>query len=348
MKYIALIPAYCPTKKLCELVDALRDVGFQCVVVNDGSSETYKEIFQDIKSKVLLIEQEKNKGKGEAMKVGMRKIQEVYDDAIIVTVDADGQHKPSDAWKVAQEVKKHTQSLVLGIRMFQKKEVPFKSYYGNKITEVVFRLFTGQHIHDTQTGLRGFHSSLIPELLQVEGERYEYEMNQLLYCVRKQIPMQEVVIETVYEENNEGSHFHPFRDSFLIYKQILKFGLSAFSSFLVDYGLFGLFSYIWKGSMGVIYATILARILSATFNYEMNRKVVFQDTTSRKQSILKYILLAVTILGLNLILIYALTNILHMHPLVAKLITEVVLFLFSWSMQNRFVFQHKIDEVKVK
>lgn len=233
IKKIALIPAYCPTQTLCKLVNELVQLGFHCVVVNDGSDHTYDSIFQSIQSKVTLIEYEINKGKGAAMKEGMRYIQSLKEECIIVTVDADGQHKPSDVLRVAKQVESHQNMLVLGVRFFNKDEVPFKSYYGNRITEFIFHLFTGQHVHDTQTGLRGFHSSLIPMMLEVTGDRYEYEMNQLLYCVRHEIPFKEIEIETVYENNNEGSHFHPFRDSYLIYNKFYNLVLHPFPASLL-------------------------------------------------------------------------------------------------------------------
>lgn len=345
LKKIALIPAYCPTQTLCTLVDELTTLGFECVVVNDGSAKSYDSIFQSIEPKVHLLHHSINKGKGATLKEGLDYIEKQFNNCVVVTVDADGQHKPIDVLKVAKQVEQNPKEVVLGIRTFHKEDVPFKSYYGNKITEYIFYLFTGQHIHDTQTGLRGFHHSLIPMMLEVPGDRYEYEMNQLLYCIKQQVPLKEIEIETVYENNNQGSHFHPFRDSFLIYKQILQFGLVSFSSFLVDFILFGIFTYFLHGPSNVLYATILARILSALFNYEVNRKMVFQDQSSRKQSLLKYSLLALVVLSMNLVIIYTLTTLLRMNPLLAKLITETILFLFSWFIQKKYVFTQKMDKV---
>ena len=221
MKYIALIPAYCPGTPLVKLTEELNESGFTCLVVDDGSSD--QSIFQMLGKDIVVLRHEANKGKGAAMKTGMRFIQENEVECIVVTADADGQHLATDILHCGKISEENPESLILGVRQFNKEYVPMKSYYGNKITESIFNIFTGIHISDTQTGLRAFHSSLIPHMLAPEGERYEYEMNQLLYCVRKQISILEVPITTVYEDNNKGSHFHPLRDSALIYSQILRY-----------------------------------------------------------------------------------------------------------------------------
>ena len=212
---------------------------------------------------------------------------------------------------------------------------------GNRITEAVFRLSTGCHIRDTQTGLRAFHSSLIPEMLNVEGERYEYEMNQLLYSVQADIPFEQVPIETVYSGNNEGSHFNTIRDSILIYKRLLKFTLSSVSSFIVDYIMFAFFSLFFTGASGAVTSNILARLISAGFNYEVNRNLVFEDSSKRIKSLPRYILLALTVLVLNTSILYLLTTAAGTPVLLAKVITEACMFMFSWAMQKTFVFPKK-------
>ena len=61
----------------------------------------------------------------------------------------------------------------------------------------------------------------------VPGDRYEYEMNVLMELVRRDVPILEMEIETIYIDNNASSHFRPVRDSFRIYGQILK-GIGTF------------------------------------------------------------------------------------------------------------------------
>ena len=343
MRNIALIPAYCPGANLISLVTELKKEDMDVVIVNDGSDTSFDAIFEACKAEAPVLVQRPNQGKGAAMRYGMKWIYDhMSSDSVIVTVDADGQHSPADCLLCANTVQHHPEALVLGIRNFDGKDVPFKSHWGNKITAWIFQAFTKVRLKDTQTGLRAFHYSLIPTMLKVKGDRYEYEMNQLLEMVTDKIPFQEVLIRTIYEDNNSSSHVHVIRESFLIYRQLIHFAASSISSFVVDYLLFALFSVFMTGAGGTLFANITARIFSATFNYEVNRRVVFKDEQSRKTSLWRYALLAASILTLNTLILSFFVYVLGMHALLAKIITEVLLFFFSWSMQKAFVFPSRM------
>ena len=80
---------------------------------------------------------------------------------------------------MAKATEENPSHLVLGARAFVGK-VPARSRFGNKVTAGLFHLITGQKVTDTQTGLRAFTTNLIPFMLKIEGQRYEYEMNVLL------------------------------------------------------------------------------------------------------------------------------------------------------------------------
>ena len=107
---IALIPAYNPEYCLVDLVQTLKKKGFWILVVDDGSSEEHKIIFRDINDvgNVLILTHIKNEGKGSALKTGLSYIQtNISDYCIVVTVDADGQHSPSDVEKICWEAEKY-------------------------------------------------------------------------------------------------------------------------------------------------------------------------------------------------------------------------------------------------
>lgn len=90
---------------------------------------------------------------------------------------------------------------------------------------------------------------------EVEGDRYEYEMRVLIACARAGIPMESITIETVYENGNEGSHFHPIRDSYRIYKVILgsfvKFMGTSILCVGIDQGLAWLLRDVLLAHMGI-------------------------------------------------------------------------------------------------
>lgn len=344
IKHIVLIPAYCPSTKQTDLVKEIRAAGPECLIVNDGSPKEYAEIFNTLSSDAAVLHHDANRGKGAALKTGMKWIRENEPDSIVICADADGQHLPSDMIRCLEAAEKEPDYFVLGVRAFDKNQMPARSWYGNKITEAVFRLTSGVHIRDTQSGLRAFHAGMIPLLMNIYGERYEYEMNQLLMLTRNHVPIDQIEIRAVYEGNNECSHFHPIRDSFRIYRQILLFAFSSFAGFLLDVGLFYILMHLFHGRTAVLKANVIARIFSALFNYEFNRNAVFAEKDSRYASLPHYALLAVTILAANSMILWILTGYLHMAAMPAKVLTETMLFVFSWIIQNRFVFAGKNKE----
>lgn len=223
---IALIPAFEPADNLLNLVILLSDAHFQVVLVDDGSGENYRRIFSTAKRFADVLIHETNKGKGAALKTGLAFIKKHYpENSIVVSLDADGQHSVEDAIKVAQAAAIDRESLILGSRSFC-GDVPKRSRFGNSVTRVVFKTVTGSSVSDTQTGLRAFGAQLIPFMLNVDGQRYEYEMNVLLKCARNKLPIKEVEIATIYFNNNEGSHFSTLKDSFRIYCGIIFFTIS--------------------------------------------------------------------------------------------------------------------------
>lgn len=335
---ICIIPSYCPGDRLTETIDSLSKQDIACVVVNDGSPREYDDVFEKVKEKCTLLSHAENRGKGAALKTAMAYIDDHYENKIIVCADGDGQHLVKDIENCARKAKEHEGTLVLGVRRFDRENVPFKSYYGNKITEAIFHLFTGVHVSDTQTGLRAFDQELMKKLRTVEGDRYEYEMKQLLYCVKEKIPFFEEEIETVYEGKNECSHFHPLRDSFVIYKQLLSFCLSSILSFFVDFSLFALLSQVFEE---LAFANVFARIGSGLFNFEVNRKAVFEDGSRPFTSFVRYALLAGSILLVNTLLLYVFVYKLRVNKIIAKLFVEAGLFLVSWYMQKNYVFVRK-------
>lgn len=99
-------------------------------------------------------------------------------------------------------------------------------------------------------------------------------MNVLLYAPKEEIKITEIKIETIYIDNNSGSHFHALKDSYRIYKEIIKFSCSSIISFFVDYSLYSIFV-LTIGN--IVLSNIFARIISATVNYTINKKIVFHS-----------------------------------------------------------------------
>lgn len=363
MKYsiIPLIPAYEPDEKLTKYVDELIKNGFdKVIIVNDGSSEKCEKYFDELKDKkqCIVIEHEKNKGKGRALKTGFKyyleHLKEKYDG--VVTADSDGQHSVKDTINIALEVDKNKEDkvLILGVRDFSKEDVPFKSKFGNNITKVIFKLLYGKFISDTQTGLRGFTNLYIKECIDISGERYEYETNMLINATRNKVKIIEKIIDTIYIDENQSSHFHPIRDSFKIYKLLLmnfiKFSCSGIISFLVDWGLFVILSsFIFKSlriDIAILISTVIARIISSLINFILNKNVVFNVKENIKIQILKYYCLCILQMIISAGMVVLFTNILPISKNIIKIIVDLILFFISYRIQQNFVFVNRRKERK--
>lgn len=341
---IALIPAYEPSDSLIPLLVSLKENGFSIVVVDDGSGERYKEIFVNAGLYATVLTYPVNHGKGYALRTGLEHIEKAASpDSVIVTLDSDGQHSVEDAGKVCDIAAEYKDSLILGSRGFD-SGVPARSRFGNTVTRFVYRLATGAKVYDTQTGLRAFSYSLIPFLLTVTGDRYEYEMNMLLTCPLRKIPIREVRIKTIYFDNNSGSHFNTFRDSARVYREILKFAASSFVGFIVDYTSYSLLVLLLGGlgnAVSVPVSNIIARAVSSTVNFSINKRIVFRNRGNTLKFAAQYFLLAACILAGNTLLLSFLVQGLGINKFVGKIVTEITFFTLSWTVQKFVIFRKK-------
>ncbi len=219
-----VIPAYEPDEKLKIIADKLRNRGYIVIIVDDGSGDPYRFLFEELSEECIVSKHKENRGKGAAIRSGLEYIaKELWDCDAVGIMDADGQHLPEDMELVLTESLKTPKALVLGVRNVG-SEMPLRSRIGNMLTRTVFRLLYGTDISDTQTGLRAFPVTMIPWMRGVEGDRYEYEMNVLIEAAQEKIPIREVQIHTIYHDReNSCSHFHVFRDSFRVWRELLRF-----------------------------------------------------------------------------------------------------------------------------
>ena len=339
-----LIPAYQPGSGLPRLVRDLYDLGFRHIlVVDDGSGEEYQSLFAISTAwGATVVHHDENLGKGAALKTGIAKMRELFPaDPGIITADADGQHLPGDIEKVSRALNAYPDHLILGVRDFSKENVPWKSRFGNRITRAFFRLSTGKPVSDTQTGLRGFSTALSDKLLSIEGDRYEYEMHMLEDLVDS-VPVKEIPIETVYEDNNAGSHFRPVVDSARVYGRPLKFVTSSLTSSVLDLLLFWALLLVLPASEAamITVATVVARCFSGIVNYLLNRYWCFHSKGSALSSSIKYGILFVVQMGLSAALVSLLSLVLS-TTVIAKMIVDTMLFFLSYQVQKHWVFRKK-------
>lgn len=358
---VAVIPSLNPDEKLLGTVHGLQAQGFdQIILVDDGSRDACRPCFDQLEAEgCRVLRHEVNRGKGRVLKTAFAAYLQDYDLAEyvgVVTADADGQHLPEDIRKTAEALVQSATGeqsappcgqLVLGTRNFDEPQVPFKSRNGNKITTEVFQLLYGKRINDTQTGLRAISNAFLHTCLEVKGERFEYEINMLIAAVRAKTDIREVLIRTVYFNDNRETHFHPVKDSLKIYGvmlgSFLRFACSGLVSVVVDQGLFALLQKLvfraLSAGQAILWATLLARAVSSLLNYSMNRSLVFQETGGAGKSLARYYGLCVCQAAASALGVAALHALTAADPSVLKLLVDTVLFFVSYRVQQGWVFR---------
>ena len=348
---IALIPAYNPDKGMITLAEELAEHFSHIVIVNDGCAESYAPIFEKASScpQVEILKHEENKGKGRAIKTGFAYITEHYPEAAgVVTLDADGQHTVADTLKCCEKFLENPESIVFGCRDFASDlQIPARSRFGNRLTSRLMKFFCDISLSDTQTGLRVHSMSYLPQLLEVAGERYEYEMNVIFYLKEANVPFAEVPIEVIYLNNNESSHFNPIIDSYKIYKVFFKFCISSFGSAILDYMIFMLMEVLLKryaaeGSFALIYyieiSTVIARICSGLFNYNFNRRI-FKSREGVASSGSRYLVLWLVQMCISAMAVKGLVLLAGGLEWLLKPVVDTTLFFISYKIQQLWVFR---------
>jgi putative flippase GtrA len=338
-----LIPAFEPDDHLLELIIELKlNCDYKILIVDDGSGKFYSSVFNQCK--VLgctVLKHDKNMGKGCALKTGFAYIKDNTDERLgVVTADADGQHLVKDILNLCLEIRNNNHKIVLGVRRFVGK-IPWKSAIGNVFAKKIFKLASGTKLLDTQTGLRGFPIESLPWLLSIDGERYEYEMNMLLLAKKAAYGFKQIEIDTVYEASNKSSHFRSVKDSIRIFMPFLTFCGSGISSAFVDYFLLFYLQWLTKN---LFLSVIIARLASSAVNFTVNKFLVFNFKSKAKKNkseLIRYYLLVFVLLFTNYFILSFLSETLHIWLFWSKIITELLLFSISFTVQRLFVFNNK-------
>ena len=349
-----IIPSLNPGEELVDYCKELASLGLdKIIVLNDGSGQEYSHIFNELEGFCTVLTHEQNMGKGEALKDAFKyflNLPDANDYIGVVTCDSDGQHLAPDVVNVAESLANGEAKLVLGARDFASSDVPKKSLIGNKWTTIFFKVFVGAGVTDTQTGLRGISADILPEVAELKGERYEYEMRMLTYAIENKISVKEVPIEVVYNDNNSGTHYVVKKDAPLVAVALLgkfvKFALSGVLSYIVDNGFFNLFDLVIFAGLAnrnaiITVSAVLARILSSIFNFILNKKTVFNQNGNVGSTLARYYALAAIQLGVSTGLVVLLVDLIGLPAGIVKAVIDIIISIISFNIQKRFVFKNK-------
>ena len=229
MDVFLIIPLYRPDEQSVVFLRGLRKaLPLKMVVVNDGSGIEYQSVFERIARipDCLILNHGCNLGKGRALKTAFAYIAQHFPTAAgAITCDGDGQHTVADIVRCYQMFQSEPEKIVLAVRDFSGKNIPWKSRLGNRVSLWLFRKLARLDLSDTQCGLRALPMDFIRILTEKSGERFEFETIMLLESCnsanRKCFEILQLPIATVYQPNRR-TNFRALHDSYQIIKILLK------------------------------------------------------------------------------------------------------------------------------
>jgi len=197
-----VVPAYNEAEVIAEVVREVRAAGdYLIIVVDDGSND---DTFQQAKccDEVVVLRHRINRGKGAATKTGIVAANRLGAD-IVVTLDGDGQHDPTDIEALIAPIQKGQCDVVLGCRPRVSGEMPFIKIIANKIGNIVTWLFYGIHVSDSQSGFRAY-SRFAATIIDTKADKYEYDSKVIREINNNRLRFVEVPIKVRYTEYSMG------------------------------------------------------------------------------------------------------------------------------------------------
>lgn len=200
--FLALIPAYNEADHIRGVVEASR-LHLPVLVVDDGSTDATAALAEAAGASVL--HQAPNQGKGAALRAGFRwAIESGY--TAVVTLDADGQHDPTEIPAFLEAYARRQADLIIGERDFSR--MPLVRRVANSIGRWSFSWALGQAIRDNQSGYRLVSRRLMKALLDNAEQGFEFEVEMIVTCLQQGYSLDWVPIRTIYA--GEASHIRPW------------------------------------------------------------------------------------------------------------------------------------------
>lgn len=217
----AVVPCYNAGHRLRPVIEKLLPLVPAILIVDDGSTDGCIDTIRDVPVRIVALE--RNCGKGVALRSGIEAAMENAAVNCVVCLDADGQHDPAELPGLYDAFRNRDADLLIGSRMFKRPDVPLRSWFGNTLTINVAGALLGKRMPDTQSGYRllsrRFLETVLPEM---QGVRYEFEMEMLARAIRGGYRVESAPIATLYEAGNPSSHFRKVEDSWRIYRTLWR------------------------------------------------------------------------------------------------------------------------------
>ena len=207
MKIAVVIPAHNEAQTIGPLVEAVRALGYDCIVIDDGSEDKTEAVAAH--AHAVVLKTGGKSGKGNALKIGFDYVIKNGYEALIV-MDGDGQHSPSDIGVFVACYKNTNVDIISGNRMQDPQGMPLVRLTTNRLMSWMISFFCRQQIPDTQCGFRLIKTKVLVAI-KLESSDFEIETEVLIKASKKGFKIASVGIQTIYRD--EVSKIKPVRDT---------------------------------------------------------------------------------------------------------------------------------------
>jgi len=196
---LALVPAFNEERTIEKVISKLKKLGFEVIVVDDGSTDKTFELAK--KAGSIVLRHEENKGKGLALKTGFEYILREFPTASsVIVIDADLQYSPDDAIKVLKPIEEKKADFVMGCRNW--REIPFRHRLGNFVWRTLFNLFFNTSLKDTNCGIIALSRETIKKVKKAIHGGYIIENAILAEVVKNKLRIEQVPVEVHYRSKS--------------------------------------------------------------------------------------------------------------------------------------------------
>lgn len=359
LKTTVVIPSYNPDVKLSMFVDELIMSGFSdIIIVDDGSDFGIRNVetaFEYVKEKAecTILHHPSNLGKGMALKTGFKFcMHNRSKDTIVVTMDDDGEYSVADVNACLEDYEENhmeASPVLIASRDLKAGTYSTKRLIVNKIAGIAMTYLCGVDVKDVQTGLRLIPIKYMKKLLKVDGERFDYEINMLVELKYNNIATVEHIISKEKETTIRYANYNPIWDICRLIAVMLKYAASSLAATVLDVGVFYLIILCMDDALldidksaGMFMATVVARVVSSTFNCVVNKRTVFKSDEPMKWVIIKFYIFSILRAFVSYAMILGASYLLGTYAdtatVVVKLIVDLILFFAGYGIQKKFIF----------
>jgi glycosyltransferase involved in cell wall biosynthesis len=197
-----VLPAFNEAAVIESVIHEIRHAGYsRIIVVDDGSRDDTHERAAALEG-IIALRHRLNRGKGAATKTGIEAAKALGAD-IIVTMDADGQHDPTDVARLIEPIERAHCDVVLGSRLMDPRGMPWHKILANHIGNALTWYLYGLWVTDSQSGFRAY-SKHAAERINTRTDRYEYDSEVIREIYLRKLKYKEVPIQVRYTDYSMG------------------------------------------------------------------------------------------------------------------------------------------------